>query len=178
MNRFIRVLIVTAGMATLSVAAQAADIFMLVQGVPGDATAKGHEGWIRVASLDLATTAVVSITAVGGASVGKPSPAAFEFAIASGPWSAQILRQITTGRAYPKVTFDAVAADGRPIYRMTLDVLYITQYRLASLTATPLPQDLLKGVFRTVRIDYYSTGADGRLVTTSVQWDIPTGDVQ
>lgn len=177
MNRFIRALIVTTAMATLSVAAQAADIFMLVQGVPGDSTAKGHEKWIRVTSLDWKVEAESSWTKGGGASVGKPNPGVIEFVMPTGTWSQQFMRQIGQGKSLPSLVVDAVSSDGRPLYRMTAEGFFVTQYRLLTSPATPLPQDHVNGVFKKVKVEYYAVGPDNRIITTFFEWDIPLGTV-
>src|SRR5512134_2529890 len=175
-HRMLKGLIVAAGLCALPAVAQA-DIFMLVTGVPGDSAAKGHEKWIRVSSLDWKMTAQTSWTQGGGASVGKPFPDALQLVLPTGTWSQHFVRLIGLGRALPSVVFDAVASDGRPLYRVTAEGFFVTQYRLASLPATPLPQDHVNGVFKKVKIEYYATAADGRVTSTVVEWDIPTGSV-
>lgn len=177
MNKFIRIAIVCLGLAAVPALAQAAELFMLIPGVGGDAIAKGHERWIRVTSLDWNVEAASSWTKGGGASVGKPDPGVIEFIVPTGTWSQHFMRKIGLGRSEANVVIDAVASDGRPLYRMSLEGFFVTQYRLATLPATPLPQDYINGVFKKVKVEYYSTGADGKLVTTFFEWDIPAGTV-
>lgn len=174
--RMLKGLIVAAGLCALPAVAQA-DIFMLVTGVAGDSTAKGHEKWIRVSSLDWKVTAQTSYTQGSGAAVGKPLPDALQLVLPTGTWSQHFVRLIGLGKALPSVVFDAVASDGRPLYRVTAEAFFVTQYRLTSLPTTPLPQDQVNGVFKKVKIEYYATGADGRVTTTVVEWDVATGIV-
>lgn len=174
MHRMLKAWIVALGLAALPAVAQA-DIFMLVTGVAGDSTAKGHEKWIRVASLDWKATAQTSWTGGGGASVGKPFPDALQLGLPSGTWSQHFMRLMTQGKALSSVVIDGVASDGRPLYRMTLEGFFVTQYRLSSLPAIPLPQDEIKAVFRKVKIEYYAVAADGKVTTTLVEWDIAAG---
>ena len=169
-------LIVAAGLCALPGVAMA-DIFMHIARAAGDATAKGHENWIRVSSLDWEVEAATSWTQGGGASVGKPKPGEIQFVLPTGPWSAHFMKMIAGGKAEPKVILDAIASDGRPLYRLTLEGLFVTQYRLATLPATPLPQDHVNGVFKIARFEYYSIGADGRVLTTPVVWDVVAGTV-
>jgi type VI secretion system secreted protein Hcp len=173
-HRMLKGLFVAAWLCALPAVAQA-DIFMLVTGVQGDSTAKGHEKWIRVSSLDWKTTAQTSWTQGGGASVGRPNPDALQLVLPTGTWSQHFMRLLTQGKALSSVVVDGVASDGRPLYRMTLEGLFVTQYRLSSLPATPLPQDEIKAVFKKVKIEYYAVAADGRVTTTFVEWDIPLG---
>lgn len=175
MKNFVRIWVVAIGLCSLPGLAQAADIFMLIQGVNGDSVAKGHERWIRVSSLEWQTVAESSWTQTGGASVGKPKPDKMELILPTGTWSQHFVRLITQGKAIASVVFDAVASDGRPLYRITAEGFFVTKYGIATLPATPLPQDHVAGVFRKVKIEYYATAADGRLVTTVVEWDVATG---
>lgn len=174
MTKLLRALALAASLAAMPLAAQA-DIFMLVTGVTGDATAKGHERWIRVSSLDWKVEANSSWTTGGGASVAKPKPSAIELALPSGSWSQHFMRLITQGKSLPSVVLDAVASDGRPLYRVTAEGFFVTEYRLSHLPSAPLPQDYVNGVFKKVKIEYYAVAADGRVTSTFVEWDIPAG---
>jgi type VI protein secretion system component Hcp len=173
-NRATKNCIIAAVLCILPAVAQA-DIFMLAQGVAGDVTTKGHEKWIRVASLDWETEALTSWTAGGGASVGKPNPHDIQLVLPSGTWSQHFARLITQGKSLPSVVFDAVASDGRPLYRMTVEGFFVTQYRLASLPANPLPEDHIEGVFKKVKIEYYVVSPTGVVTSTFVEWDIVLG---
>ena len=175
MKNLLPIWIVTLGLCALPGVAQSAEIFMLVQGLPGDSTAKGHDKWLRVSSLDWKMVAQSSWTATGGASVGKPIPERIELVLPTGTWSQHFVRLITQGKSLATVVLDAVASDGKPLYRITAEGFFVTQYRIATLPETPLPQDHISGVFKKVKIEYYATLPDGRLVTTVVEWDIPTG---
>jgi type VI protein secretion system component Hcp len=174
MIKIFRVLALAASLAALPLAARA-DIFMLVPGVQGDATAKGHEKWIRVSSLDWEVQADTSWVRGSGATVGKPNPGPIDLVLATGTWSRHFVRAIVAGSAFPNVVIDATASDGRPLYRITAEGLFLTDYRLDTLPAAPLPQDHVSGVFKKVKIDYYSVGADGRVTTTTVEWDVVLG---
>lgn len=176
MKNSFRIWILALGLLALPSAAQAVDIFMLPQHhQAGDSTAKGHENWIRVSSLDWNLVAPSSWTQGSGAAVGKPKPGELQLVLPTGFWSQFFVRMITQGKALPRVIFDAMSSDGRPLYRMTVEGFFVTEYRLASLPATPLPQDHLKGVFKIVKLEYFATGPDGRLITTVVDWNVVTG---
>ena len=175
-HRMLWGLIVAVALCALPAVAQA-DIFMLITGVQGDSTAKGHEKWIRVSSLDWEVEAETSWTKGGGASVGKPNPGELQLVLPTGTWSQHFMRLIGVGRALSSIVIDAISSDGRPIYRITAEGFFVTQYRLASLPATTLPQDHVNGVFKKVKIEYFATAADGRVTSTVVEWDIPGGTV-
>jgi type VI secretion system secreted protein Hcp len=153
-----------------------AETYLLVPGVTGDSVAKGNEGWIRVAALTWEVEAESSWTKGGGASVGKPNPGKISLKLASGPWSTAFLRAITTGTTLDKpgglIFLDHRAADGRLLVRLKMDGLYVTQYMIAS-ASQELPQDQLKGVFKTVRLEYYYGASDPKVAPTALDWDIP-----
>jgi type VI protein secretion system component Hcp len=176
MNRLIRILILAVGLATLPLAARA-EIFLLITGVAGDATAKGHEKWIRVSSLDWEAEAASTYTGGSGASVGKPMPGPINLVMPNGAWSRHFPRLIASGTSLPSIVLDAVASDGRPLYRVTAEGFFLTEYRLDSLPATPLPQDHVSGVFRKLKIEYYTVSATGAITTTFVEWDVSQGRV-
>ena len=176
MRKILQLALIAASLFSVSFVAQAADIFMLITtpSQPGDSAAKGHENWIRVASLDWNIEAQTTWTSGGGASVGKPSPGELQLVLPNGFWSPLFVRLITQGKAVPKIVFDAMSSDGRPLYRMTVEGFFVTGYRLASLATTPLPQDHVTGVFKTVKLEQFAQAADGRLITTVVDWNIVT----
>ena len=177
MKHLLKISILAITLSAMPGLAQAADIFMLISNPsqPGDSTAKGHENWIRVSSLDWSTKAQTSWTSGSGASVGKPNPGELQLVLPNGLWSQFFVRLITQGKAVPKIVFDAMSSDGRPLYRMTVEGFFVTEYRLASLATTPLPQDHVNGVFKTFKLEQFAQTADGRLITTVVDWNVVTG---
>ena len=173
MNRATKNWITAAVLCILPAIAQA-DIFMLVQGVAGDVTSRGHENWIRVSSLSWETDADTSYTLVG-ANVDKPNAGEIRLVLPTGVWSQHFARLITQLKSLPSVVFDAVASDGRPLYRMTVEGFFVRKYRLVSLPANPLPEDHVNGVFKKVKVEYYAVSATGVVTSTFVEWDIVSG---
>jgi type VI secretion system secreted protein Hcp len=152
----------------------AADTFMLVPGVAGDSVAKGHEGWLRVSNLEWEAEAESSWTRGGGAGVGQPDPGKLMLLLASGLWSREFIRLITTGGSIPKVVIDHVATDGRPLFRMSMEDLFITRYRIAT-ASKDLPQDIVEGVFKSLKIEYYAVDSTGKVVSNGQDWNVPSG---
>ncbi len=161
-------------------AVAAADTFLLVPGLPGDVTEKAHSGWIRVATVEWDVEAGTSWTKGGGASVGKPSDGRLRLTLPNGPWSPTFVRAITTGKKIDTtpnpIIVEHVPVEGRPAYRLTIQGLFLTKYGLQSGAQNP-PLDSVEGVFKTVTIDQFYTGSDGKVRTVNIAWDIPTGAV-
>lgn len=153
-----------------------ADTFLAVQGVGGDATDAAHKGWIRVASLDWEVRAPSSYSGAGGAGVGKPVPEELKLTLPGGPWSSEILRTILRGQPFAQMVIDHVGSDGRPQYRARIDGFLITQYKIGS-QAKSGAQGSVEGVFRAIRFEHYTVGADGKTATSHVEWNVLTGVV-
>lgn len=176
MQRIAYVWIVAACLGAVPTLA-AADTFMLVSGVPGDSVEASHKGWIRVSDLDWPVKAQTSWTQGGGASVGKPIPDKLQLTLPTGTWSSEFLRFIAKGQAFPTITIDHVGSDGRLLYRMKVDNVFVTQYAIAA-PANALPQDYVEAVFQLIRMDFYTYFADGRKATTAVEWNVSLGTVK
>lgn len=173
--------VATAAIGTAPVVATTGNIYVLAKGtnsvIAGDARDQGHEGWIDVSKLDWDVTAESSWITGGGASVGKPKPGAVKLTFATGPWSREFLRLITTGTGLTSIVIDNIASDGRPLYRVELKSFLVTRFRIGSAVAAS-PEDVVEGVFRNIHWDVYTVGTDGRITTTSLDWDVTTGTVR
>ena len=170
MTSLVRIWIVAIGLCTLPATA-GADTFMLIQGVAGDSTAKGHEGWIRVSELDWgAVMPVTSSTSGGGATVGRASGRIVKLTIPTGSWSRELLNNLVRGNNMPQVIIDHVNPDGRPAYRVALGNLVLTSYGNTPAAREPA-QDEIQGAVGNFKIEFYTVGADGRVTSSAVGWN-------
>lgn len=173
MNRLIRTLIVAAGFGMLPMAASA-DTFMLVPGVAGDVTDPAHKGWIRVSSLDWGVQNNTTIgSATGGAGAGKATGKTLKVTIPTGPWSRELVSTLIRGAHYTQVVIDHFNPDGRPAYRVSIQTLFLTNYRNAP-SAKAVAQDEIEGVYGSLRAEFYTVGTDGRVTATPVGWNFVT----
>jgi type VI secretion system secreted protein Hcp len=173
MNNLLRIGIIVIGLCVLPAIA-GADTFMFVPGVAGDATDTAHKGWIRVASVDWGAHNNTTIgTATGGAGAGKSTGRDFKLRIPTGLWSRELLSTLLRGGHYPQVLIDQTNPDGRPVYRVTIQTLFFTDYRSAPTNKTPA-EDEIEGVYGGFKVDYYTVSADGRVGTSSVGWNFVT----
>lgn len=170
MKRMLKVLIVAAGFGLLPAAASA-DTFMLIPGVTGDVTDPARKGWIRVLSCEWGVQNVTVIgTATGGAGAGKPTARGFKVKIPTGPWSREMLSNLVRGAHYPQIVIDHVNPDGRPAYRVTIQLLFLTDYRNAPGSKAPA-EDEIEGVYGGFRAEYFTVGPDGRVSSSAVGWN-------
>jgi type VI protein secretion system component Hcp len=157
-----------------------AETFMLVPGFTGDSTDPSHKGWLRLSNVEWTVGSNGKFPSPDNATqdinVGLGVPVGLTVQLPSGPWSPALMRRIASGNSAGQVTIDHVASDGKPIYRMTLDRVFLKQYQLAS-TAKTLPVNELTMVFRIIKYEQFVVGADGRISSTAVEWNIHTGAI-
>lgn len=172
-HRSMPIWIVAAGLGLASATASA-DIFLLVPGIAGDSIAKGHEGWIRVSSVDWGVSNNTTIgSATGGAGAGKASGEKLRLTIPTGPWSRDFVNTLFRGANYPQVVIDQTSIDGRPMYRVTIATLFLTKYHIES-TAKIQPEEEIEGVFGSVRAEFYAISAEGKVTAAPVGWNFVT----
>lgn len=162
----------------LATTVAAADTFMLVPGIVGDSTEANHKGWLRLSSVEWTVGSHGAFPAPANGTqdinVGLGVPLGLTVQLPSGPWSVALMRRIASGNNAGQVTIDHIASDGKPIYRMRLDRVFLKQHQLAS-TAKSLPVDDLSMVFRAIRYEHFEVAADGRVSTTAFEWNIAAG---
>jgi type VI protein secretion system component Hcp len=155
-----------------------AETFMLIPGFTGDSTEVNHKGWLRLSSVEWTVGSNGRFPSPGSGTedinVGMGVPVGLTVQLQSGPWSVPLMRRIASGNSAGQVTIDHVASDGKPIYRMRLDRVFLKQYQLAS-TAKAMPVDEIAMVFRAIRYEHFLVGSDGRVSSTAVEWNIGTG---
>lgn len=155
-----------------------AETYMLVPGFTGDSTDPSHKGWLRLSSVEWTVGSGGRFPTPGSGTedinVGMGVPVGLTVQLQSGPWSVPLMRRIASGNSAGQVTIDHVASDGKPIYRMRLDRVFLKQYQLAS-TAKAMPVDEITMVFKTIRYEHFQVGSDGRVSSTAVEWNILAG---
>ncbi|MEZ5498631.1 MAG: type VI secretion system tube protein Hcp [Steroidobacteraceae bacterium] len=153
-----------------------ADTFMLAAGIGGDVAEGPYKGWLRVESVDAAITAGSSWSPSSGATIGKPKPMPIKVAFPAGPWSVAFMRAIEMGRSVSQVVIDHIGADGRPAYRFRLDNVLLTSQRTSSASMTPTMSEI-ELVYKRIRYEVFTTSADGRTLSTPLEWDVMTMQV-
>jgi type VI protein secretion system component Hcp len=154
----IRILSVLFLMVVMVIPACAAyDMYLAVEdvaGTPGDAA---HKDWIPVSEIQdntLKPGGVISLVinkAIDGS---------------SGP----LYRDCLMATTRPHAILD-VCKDGVILCRTTMTVCSITQIKPKFTKTDPGPQEELTFSFRAINWEFYSTGADGKAVTTRSGWD-------
>lgn len=148
----------------------------------GESIQKGKEKWVEIQGWDWGVEAETSWTKGGGASVGKPNPGKMNFVHRFDTSSTVILGYSCSGKAFPKVEFQVMKANGKgtpeTYFTMTMEGVFITRVSNSG-TEEGLVMQKVEMVFKTVKIEYKSQdNKTGMLaVTKTYNWDIPAGIV-
>lgn len=159
-----------------------ANIFLtLFDEANGESTQRGKEKWIEVLAWDWEVEAESSLAMGGGAAVGKPTPGAMSWEHAFDTSSTVILAHLCTGAAFSKAQLQVTRPSSRAVaeayFIVTMDDILITRVGNASSDGEAVRQRV-EMVFRTVKIEYRSQAATGKLgPPSSFTWDIADGRV-
>ncbi len=176
LNQSLLVRIVSVCLTTLPALA-AADTFMQVPGVPGDSAEANHRGWIRVADVDWAVEAPVTVGLDGFARAGRPQSDKLRLTLPSGVWSTEFLRYAAKGQSFSTATIEQVGADGRLLYRIVLSSVTVAKFAIDA-PAKAVPQNLVEVLFPLMKVEFFTYLADGQAVKSSVEWNIATATVK
>ncbi|KPK50485.1 MAG: hypothetical protein AMK72_02115 [Planctomycetes bacterium SM23_25] len=163
----IRAIVAVLGVVALAVPAQAAyDAFLKIEGIPGGATASGHEGWIEVVSFSMGVTQRVGGLEISPLwvtkGVDKSSPKLF--------WHA-IEQELITG-----AMIEITEAGGNVVADYSLENLLVSSFSGGGSVGETLPLEEVSFNFGKVGYGYNEYDVlgnrTGRLLVT---WDLETG---
>jgi type VI secretion system secreted protein Hcp len=158
----------------------AINAFLRLEGVTGESAQKGHEGWIEVQGWDWEIEAESSWTKGGGASVGKPRPAALSWTHQFDLASIALLGKIAGGRAFPTAELQVARTTGRGTPKTyltaTMQDVYITKVTSSGTEEGQVLQQISM-VFKHIAIEYrpQDSKTGGLGAAAKFTWDIPAG---
>lgn len=157
---------------------QAYDIYVDIDGIPGEVVTKEHAGWIDVLSYSHALTnpgGVISGGGGGGASKPVHEPVAFaKFLDSSSP---ALMDALNRGKAIADATFEFVQAGERPFvfFRVKLENVFVTSYSISGASGSDRPVEALALMYRKITWTYIPQNANGSAGTPiSVSYDVST----
>ncbi|MFC0588212.1 type VI secretion system tube protein Hcp [Novosphingobium aquiterrae] len=100
--------------------------FIKIDGISGDSTSKGHEGWLDLSSFSLAAFNPVSLTAGSGASAGRISFSDLSMILSGSTALAELLALNVAGSEIRGIEIEGVAAGGQVVYDLTLNHVLVT----------------------------------------------------
>lgn len=115
----------TAPATATAPAGEPTSFFLKIDGIAGDSTAKGHEGWFE---LDATQFAAASATAIGptGLVAGKPSFADLSFSISDNTPLAALLADAASGKHISALEVEGTNANGQTVYDLTVNDVFVT----------------------------------------------------
>jgi type VI secretion system secreted protein Hcp len=156
--------------------ALADDMFLRLEGIPGDSSDTQHPGEIALTSYSFGVEAESSWTKGGGASVGKPNPGELHFTALMNRSVAGVFNKIATGKSVPTATLTVrTALTGSRIGQEYVKYSFTGMFFTAvgqGLTGAGRAAVAISGVYKTLKIEQF--GADG-LPVACVLWDVPAG---
>lgn len=127
----------------------------------------------EVTALSLDLEALSSWTKGGGASVGKPNPGNLVVKKSYTKTTAELLRNISTGKAFQEVIFEYYDQGAKPFYSIVITGAFLTKLSWLTPDCSNCPK-LIQQVsftYKTIKTTDFATG-------TTITWDIPAGTVQ
>lgn len=155
-------------------AVNAADYFLKIDGIPGEATDRNHAGQIDIESFSWGATNAGAAAATGGAGAGKVSFSDFSFAKLQDKASPLLLQFAASGKVIPKVTLYGVSAGEQRVDYMTITLseVLITSFQSAG-SAGSAQMDSVSVNFAKIQYEYRPLGADGKFgPAVRAGWDL------
>lgn len=175
-NQSLLVRIVSVCLATVPALA-AADTFLQVPGVTGDAAEVNHRGWIRVVDVNWSAEAPVDVGVEGDDRAGRPRSNRLKLTLPSGAWSTEFLSHAAKGRVFSTATIEQAGTDGQLLYRNVRSGVTVTKFAIDA-PDEAVPRNLLGVLFPLMRAEFLGYRADGQAVKSGVEWNIDAGTVK
>lgn len=159
---------VGSGPTSFSLAREASEYFLTIDGLGGSTTQRGYEGAFPVASFDFE---IETITApAGGGLVGKAAPGPLVIRLAPGEATGDLLAAAASGELLPRLRLDGILRDrdaAETVYDLRLEDVLVTRIEDDTGVAT------LELAYRKVSL----TVGDGSTTDSArtVSWDTSTG---
>ena len=136
------------------------EMYLTIQDIAGGPADTKHTDWIPVTEIKDSTLKTAGIVALV---VNKPTDGN----------SGTLYKDCLTGRVRPNAMLD-VCKDGVLVCKMTMRNSSIPQIKPQLTKADGVLQEEMTLSFADITWDFYSTGADGKVVTTRTGWNNET----
>lgn len=152
-----------------------AAIYMKIEGVVGDVTADGYEGWIDVSHVQEGMTQNIEVGGVGGGTSGKVNISDTVISKVLDRTSPVLRQKLVGGKEIPSVIISLVRTGADKIeeyFRITLEEVYLTSVSMSG-SGSDLPTESVSCAYNKVRWEYTpydSKGGKGSPIV--VGWDV------
>ena len=159
------------------------DTYVDIEGIPGEATAKGFEKKIAVNAFSWGASAPVTIgPGTSGISASRVSISSFNIMKQTDIASPKLFKAVCTGEHIPTVTVSLrkqTGTGGHDVFLIyKFEEVMIESVRWSGSTGgDDTPTESVSLAFGKVTVEYKAQGKDGKLVAgTPVVWDVRTVD--
>ena len=169
------------GLALLTIstvpAFAAVDMFLKIDGIPGESTDQAHKDQIEILSWSWGASMPISSGSTGGSGAGKVQVSDLSFQKFADSTSPKILEKLFTGAHIPKVELSLSKLDGKgasaDFYKITLENVLVSSYNTGGSSGSDLPVESLSLNFQKITFEFKKLKSDGTLDTpVTFGWDI------
>ena len=145
-----------------------ADILMKIDGVEGESTQTGYEGWIEIKDFSMSSSAPVSTQLGTGSGVGLPTIHGVSVGTVSGRHTPQIGAKYFAGQHFTNATVVFLKQTGgssaEKYYELTLENVFVTSMANSKVEGA-LGAEALTVLAEIYTQEYFAQGADGMLAS-------------
>ncbi len=152
-------------------------IYMKIDGVDGDVTAKGYERWIELHSFGWGLTNLMG-GGSPGAGVGKAHFQDLSVTRSAGKGSPLLFLDCASGKLLPAVQFVMTVVDHdqtRPFYKVELENVLISSFLNGGDGGGDRPTESLSFNFAKILFTIYVQNGDGSVHPQTAGWDVKGG---
>jgi type VI secretion system secreted protein Hcp len=154
------------------------DFFLKLEGIEGEAMAKGHEKWIELESFSWGASQGSSAGQGGGSGTGKVAIKPMNFAMKANKASPKLFLACASGEHIKKAVLVCRKAgkDQQPYYTITLSDVTVSNYQAGGSTGHVIPMDQHSLSFSKIEFEYKPQKPDGTLDSAvKAGWDVGQG---
>ena len=152
------------------------DMFLRIDGIPGEATQRGHEKWIPLLSADWGVSQdVARAHHGGGAGAGKAEFRPAMFTAWTSVASPLLFAACVAGTHAATATFEAVQAGerARVVVRWDFETVVVTTLGMSGAEGSPAPADPFSLSYTRIRVTTFAQDPRGGAgVATARGWDL------
>ena len=152
----------------------AAEVYLTIEGVEGEATAKGFEGQIVLESFQLGASNPTSIGAGMGAGAGMVELSEFMVSKQTDKSSVPMFLACCRGEHFPNAEVTIRKAGGEQVefLKYKFDTIFVSSINWSGGAGVEVPMETLTFAFATVEMSYTPQNADGTMGGAIIgKWD-------
>lgn len=145
--------------------------FLKIDGIAGDSTSKGHEGWFELPSSLFGVTSATNIGPTGPVA-GKLNFSDLNFYLTDNTALTALLANVASGKQITALAVEGVNANGQTVYDLTANDVFVTSVQQSSAEGGNAGL-AVSFAFGKVGLTTAAVNGDGSLgVSESVAWDV------